>query len=48
MDSTRVSLVTLVLRADSFGGAFKCDHNMTLGMSLCQKKLFNVFNCDNI
>ena len=34
MDSSRVSLVTLVLRADSFGGTFKCDRNMTLGLVL--------------
>ncbi|KAH7818468.1 Proliferating cell nuclear antigen, PCNA [Monocercomonoides exilis] len=34
MDSSRVSLVTLLLRADSFGGTFKCDRSMTLGVNL--------------
>jgi hypothetical protein len=31
MDSSRVSLVTLLLRADSFGGSFQCDRSLTLG-----------------
>ncbi|KAK2956115.1 putative Proliferating cell nuclear antigen [Blattamonas nauphoetae] len=34
MDSSRVSLVTLSLRADSFGDKFNCDHPLTLGVNL--------------
>jgi proliferating cell nuclear antigen len=34
MDSSHVSLVTLLLRADAFGENFRCDRSMRLGVNL--------------